>query len=140
MREAKKHAKKPDADKDGIPDWADKRPNKKAPAFVDRKMDEAKGKKKKKADDGPCWDGYEMVGTKKKGGREVPNCVPESHGMLDHLAKHVKNAALDAGIRVRYSGSEVYVANDADARKLRSALESNSMLHGLVVRVDPTFF
>jgi len=23
----------------------------------------------------PCWKGYEMVGTKMKGGREVPNCV-----------------------------------------------------------------
>ena len=23
-----------------------------------------------------CWKGYEMVGTKKKGGRTVPNCVP----------------------------------------------------------------
>jgi len=25
----------------------------------------------------PCWKGYEMVGTKKKGGKEVPNCVPK---------------------------------------------------------------
>ena len=25
----------------------------------------------------PCWDGYEKVGTKKKAGKEVPNCVPE---------------------------------------------------------------
>ena len=25
----------------------------------------------------PCWRGYEMVGTKKKGGRTVPNCVPK---------------------------------------------------------------
>ena len=25
----------------------------------------------------PCWKGYEMVGTKKKNGREVPNCVPK---------------------------------------------------------------
>lgn len=25
----------------------------------------------------PCWKDYKMVGTKKKGGREVPNCVPE---------------------------------------------------------------
>lgn len=25
----------------------------------------------------PCWKGYQMVGTKKKGGRTVPNCVPE---------------------------------------------------------------
>jgi hypothetical protein len=24
-----------------------------------------------------CWDGYKQVGTKKKGGKVVPNCVPE---------------------------------------------------------------
>lgn len=24
----------------------------------------------------PCWKGYEMVGTKEKGGKTVPNCVP----------------------------------------------------------------
>jgi hypothetical protein len=28
--------------------------------------------------DNPCWKGYKPVGTKKKGGRTVPNCVPES--------------------------------------------------------------
>jgi hypothetical protein len=26
----------------------------------------------------PCWKGYHPVGTKKKGGKTVPNCVPES--------------------------------------------------------------
>jgi hypothetical protein len=26
----------------------------------------------------PCWKGYQMIGMKKKGGRPVPNCVPES--------------------------------------------------------------
>lgn len=26
----------------------------------------------------PCWKGYRMLGTKKKGDAEVPNCVPES--------------------------------------------------------------
>ena len=25
----------------------------------------------------PCWKGYEMIGTKVKDGRTVPNCVPE---------------------------------------------------------------
>lgn len=25
----------------------------------------------------PCWKGYEMKGTKKKGGKKVPNCVPK---------------------------------------------------------------
>ena len=24
-----------------------------------------------------CWDGYKQVGMKKKGGKNVPNCVPE---------------------------------------------------------------
>lgn len=24
-----------------------------------------------------CWDGYEMIGMKKKGGKNVPNCVPK---------------------------------------------------------------
>ena len=26
---------------------------------------------------GPCWSDYEMIGTKSKGGRKVPNCVPK---------------------------------------------------------------
>ena len=25
----------------------------------------------------PCWEDYEMVGTKNKDGKEVPNCVPK---------------------------------------------------------------
>ena len=27
-------------------------------------------------EDGPCWSGYEQIGTKTLDGREVPNCVP----------------------------------------------------------------
>lgn len=27
--------------------------------------------------DDPCWDGYTQLGMKKKGGKEVPNCVKE---------------------------------------------------------------
>lgn len=30
--------------------------------------------------DNPCWDGYKPVGTKKKKGKTVPNCVPEEGG------------------------------------------------------------
>jgi hypothetical protein len=32
--------------------------------------------KKMKGED-PCWDNYKMIGTKNKGGKQVPNCVPE---------------------------------------------------------------
>ena len=27
----------------------------------------------------PCWKGYHMVGTKSKGGKQVPNCVPKEN-------------------------------------------------------------
>lgn len=27
---------------------------------------------------GPCWKGYQQIGMKDKGGKQVPNCVPES--------------------------------------------------------------
>jgi hypothetical protein len=26
----------------------------------------------------PCWDNYKMIGTKKKDGKTVPNCVPKT--------------------------------------------------------------
>lgn len=42
--------------------------------YKKKKIEEAK---KMKGED-PCWDGYEMVGKKKKNGKEVPNCVPVS--------------------------------------------------------------
>lgn len=32
--------------------------------------------KKMKGED-PCWTGYKMIGTKDKGGKQVPNCIPE---------------------------------------------------------------
>jgi hypothetical protein len=33
-------------------------------------------KPKEMAEDGPCWNGYEQIGTKMLDGKEVPNCVP----------------------------------------------------------------
>ena len=36
--------------------------------------------KKMKGPD-PCWKGYEMIGKKMKGGKEVPNCVPTKEGL-----------------------------------------------------------
>jgi hypothetical protein len=42
-----------------------------------------------KKEEDPCWEGYEMVGTKEKGGKQVPNCVP------------VKKASFSSGQRVQ---------------------------------------
>jgi hypothetical protein len=43
----------------------------------------------------PCWSGYEMIGMKKKGGKQVPNCVPikEAEGYCEQcLVEYIKEA------------------------------------------------
>ena len=45
-----------------------------------------------KEDKDPCWDNYEMIGMKKKGGRKVPNCVPKNEEKVDE-----SNAMMAAG-------------------------------------------
>jgi Mg2+ and Co2+ transporter CorA len=43
--------------------------------------------------DNPCWEGYVMVGTKLKDGKEVPNCVPEedvTEEMLEAVSRIMK--------------------------------------------------
>jgi hypothetical protein len=49
--------------------------------------------------DNPCWKGYKPVGTKKKGGRTVPNCVPKESKVNElnksTLGSYVKKAGQD---------------------------------------------
>ena len=44
-------------------------------AQAQKRVLEAVAEKEKKSD--PCWSGYKQIGMKSKGGRKVPNCVPE---------------------------------------------------------------
>ena len=46
--------------------------------------------KKMKGND-PCWDGYKMLGTKQKGGKQVPNCIQEEI-MDENIARLVSNS------------------------------------------------
>jgi hypothetical protein len=41
---------------------------------------------KKEEDDDPCWDDHEMVGMKKKNGKEVPNCVPKESSFNEEIS------------------------------------------------------
>jgi len=57
------------------------RPKKKGKSLTDFKMiaknkNQAEEVEYVEEKDDPCWKGYTQVGMKKKGGREVPNCVP----------------------------------------------------------------
>jgi hypothetical protein len=50
------------------------------------------------ADKDPCWKGYKQIGMKKKGGKEVPNCVPEEEqleAMFDKTMGQFAEAAND---------------------------------------------
>jgi hypothetical protein len=46
-----------------------------------KELDEGENRQVKGGD--PCWKGYEMVGMKKKGGKDVPNCVPVKEQVSD---------------------------------------------------------
>ena len=46
------------------------------PTYKAKRQERVLESAERKEDD-PCWSGYEMIGMKTKGGRKVPNCVPE---------------------------------------------------------------
>ena len=58
------------------------------PNVYQRRFGETKDSSPGKIDakEDPCWKGYHMVGTKKKAGREVPNCVPGKKGATNEDA------------------------------------------------------
>ena len=51
-------------------------------------------------DKDPCWKGYEMIGTKKKNGKEVPNCVPKEEACCDDCAEPLEEEAEYEGRKV----------------------------------------
>ena len=60
--------------------------------------------------DNPCWKGYKPVGTKKKGGRTVPNCVPkEGVAEMDEAEYRGKNVPLGKKLPGDVKKSKVYV-------------------------------
>ena len=74
-----------------------------------------------KMDKDPCWKGYEMIGTKKKNGKTVPNCVPKEEACCDDCAEPLEEEAEYEGRKVTlnkpFSGDSkhkryVYVKNE----------------------------
>lgn len=71
MKEGKDH------DGDGDIDSDDYMAAKDAAIKKAMKEDESADSAEKMKGEDPCWKDYEMVGMKKKNGKEVPNCVPK---------------------------------------------------------------
>ena len=66
----------------------------------------------------PCWKGYEMVGTKKKGGRTVPNCVPEE--VVQEGIGGIEDSPMSATNSVKAMESEQRKKNMKSARIIKS--------------------
>ena len=79
----------------------------------EEELEEAK--KKMKGDD-PCWDGYEMIGKKKKNGKEVPNCVPKEEVEIEE-AVTVSRKDFDS----LKKGDKVTITFDSSVRKGNTA-------------------
>jgi hypothetical protein len=81
--------------------------------------------KKMKGED-PCWKGYEMVGTKKKNGKEVPNCVPKEGVKEETIAESggVKVFKTDAGHIEKYGENNFAVYLDGKKQKAYDSLEA----------------
>jgi hypothetical protein len=72
----------------------------------------------------PCWKNYRMLGTKKKGDKQVPNCVPVSEATPAWARKEGKNptgglnAKGIASYRREHPGSKLSMAVTTPPSKL----------------------
>ena len=78
------------------------------------------GEAKKMKGEDPCWKGYEMVGTKKKGGKEVPNCVSKEEYKLDE--KITANTDMGAAIRDFEKSTSPQLAGRTKEQRRKAAI------------------
>lgn len=60
--------------------------------------------KLKKDKDDPCWKGYVQLGTKKKNGKEVPNCVPKEEKEIEEKAVSKAQQRFMGMVRAKQKG------------------------------------
>jgi len=61
-----------------------------------------------------CWKGYKQIGMKKKGGKKVPNCVPEEEEIEEESEYKGRKVKLNKPIRTSENPNKkfkVYVKN-----------------------------
>ena len=84
-------------------------------------------------DNDPCWDSHKMVGTKKKGGKQVPNCVPKEH--VNNLNKNL--AELSSDMLGRYKKAASADASKSD--KEGNFEKGNKRFKGIVKATNKQF-
>jgi hypothetical protein len=89
--------------------------NEKSPVSVD--MDQFSMNEEGQLDE-KCWDGYKQVGSKKKGGKMVPNCVPVSEASSPAQQAAIAIHMKEKGIKPKNeSEKEMYEAMEVDESK-----------------------
>ena len=82
--------------------------------------------------DNPCWKGYHPVGTKKKGGRTVPNCVPSesvisekstSEKQARTMAAAAHNPAFAKKLGIKSSVAKEFNKADTGTKQLSNAMK-----------------
>ena len=76
-------------------------------------------------DDDPCWDNYKQVGMKDKGGKEVPNCVPEEVQIVEGKMKE-----LHGYIQQGKSAEQIAKIMKLDVKTIKSLMASYSVSEG----------
>lgn len=93
--------------------------------------------------DDPCWKNYKQIGTKKKGNKEVPNCVPikeytvddeDAYNFLDEIKKCNKDLN-ESIIEAEYQGRKVTLNKPmrGDVKKFKVFVKNKK---GNVVKVN----
>lgn len=73
-----------------------------------------------------CWKGYKQVGMKDKGGKQVPNCVPESvNNVEEDLRKWFGSGKTGGWDRYNTKGEKVGKCGDAEEGEPYVACLSN---------------
>lgn len=99
-------------------------------------VDEAKRKPSlKNPADNPCWKGYHPVGTKKKNGRTVPNCVPKEsveEGSLNEVTQGVEHSEWVDNVKDAYYPTQVRIVKKRteDGRHVKSVAMIGDKLVG----------
>ena len=89
-------------------------------------------------DDDPCWDDYKQVGMKKKNGKKVPNCVPESYDVWDESCGYTIEIDRDEDEKMNeaeYDGRKVKLGKpmQGDVKKFKVYVKNPK---GNVVKVN----
>ena len=99
---------------------------------ADPLISEAKKKNTKKMEgEDPCWKGYEMVGTKKKNGKEVPNCVPVSEATMPQKNGH--NMSVTLMWRAKYYNIQMFFPQIRIPNRREITDEANKVYPGCKV-------